>query len=195
MSLKIKHFLCIALVFQAIIGSSQIILDNASFEGEPQDATIPTGWQPCALGTTPDILPGFWGVKLEAFEGDSYLGLITRDDGTWESIGQRTSATIKSGDCYEFSLMLAHSKEYAGYNKAIKLRIWGGKTACSKDEIIGESPFINHTEWKKYLFKFSPDTDLNYIIFEAQHMDGIYFNYRGNILIDDCSPIQDCERV
>ena len=69
--------------------SSQIYLTNASFEGEPQDATVPTGWFACELGTTPDILPGFWGVYSESSEGETYLGLITREDGTFESIGQR----------------------------------------------------------------------------------------------------------
>jgi len=185
----------VAFLLQISLGSAQIVLDNASFEGEPQDATIPTGWQPCAMGTTPDILPGAWGVRLEAYEGNSYLGLITRDDGTWESIGQRTNKSISAGECYSFSMMLAHSKEYAGFNKAIKLRIWGGQTACQKDQLLGETSFINHTEWKMYEFKFLPEVDLNYIIFEAQHMDGIYFNYKGNILIDDCSVIDQCERA
>lgn len=174
---------------------SQITLDNPSFEGETQDATTPGGWHPCELGTTPDILPGYWGVKLEADDGDSYLGLITRKDGTWESVGQRLSEPMKSGNCFSFSLMLANSKDYSGYNKAVKLKIWGGKTSCSKDQLLGESGYINHAEWKSYQFKFFSKMDLNYIIFEAQYMDGIYFYYQGNILLDNCSTIDMCDRA
>jgi Carbohydrate binding domain len=191
-----KSFL-ILLVLVAVrsAGVAQIVLDNSSFEGEPQDATTPMGWQPCEAGTTPDILPGFWGVKEEPYEGNSYLGLITRENGTWESIGQRTSSTILKDGCYQFTLMLAHSKDYAMYNKPIKLRIWGGVTACAKHQLLGESNFINHTNWKKYEFKFRAETDINYIIFEAHYMDGIYFFYKGNILIDDCSVIEQCDRA
>ncbi|MFK7808628.1 MAG: hypothetical protein AB8F74_12560 [Saprospiraceae bacterium] len=190
-----KSYIIISLLSFCSMAFAQVTLDNASFEGKPQDATIPTGWQPCAMGTTPDLLPGFWGVQLEAHEGDSYLGLITRDDGTFESVGQRTSQPLIGGECYTFQLMLSHSKEYAGYNKAIKLKIWGGKTACSKDQLLGESSFINHTDWKMYQFKFQPAVDINYIIFEAQHMDGVYFHYKGNILIDACSAIEQCDRA
>ena len=190
-----RHLLFLILSFQTFFLGAQIKLDNASFEGEHQDATTPAGWQDCEEGTTPDILPGPWGVKIEPYDGDSYLGLITRKNGTWESIGQRLSETMKAEECYTFSLMLAHSRDYAGYNKAIKLRIWGGRTACAKDQLLGETTFINHTDWKRYVFKFLPEVDINYIIFEAQIMDGIYFDYNGNILIDDCSSIDNCDRA
>ena len=70
-------------------------LNNASFEGVPQDATTPSGWQECELGTTPDILPGFWNVYTEASDGETFIGLITRDDGSFESIGQRLSSPLK----------------------------------------------------------------------------------------------------
>ena len=107
---------------------AQIYLNNASFEGEPQDATVPVGWFPCARGTTPDILPGPWGVTTESSDGDTYVGLITREDGTWESIGQRLKSPVKPRECYTFTLDLAHSDTYSGYNNPLKLRIWGGET-------------------------------------------------------------------
>ncbi len=177
------------------IPEHNVKLDNASFEGERQDATVPAGWQPCAQGTTPDILPGFWGVKLEPQDGDSYIGLITRDDGTWESIGQRLSGPLLSGNCYSFSLSLAHSKDYAGYNKPVRLVVWGGKTSCSKDQILFESDYINHQEWKKYDYKMAIEQDINYVIFEAQYMNGLYFYYKGNVLVDDCSDFVLCDRA
>jgi len=190
-----NHLILILLLTTFGFSQKDIRLDNASFEGERQDATVPTGWQPCAEGTTPDILPGFWGVKLDPFEGESYMGLITRDDGTFESIGQRLSGPLKTGDCYRFSLALANSKDYAGYNKPIKLVIYGGRTNCSKDQLLISTEYISHQDWKKYTFQFVPEKDLNYIIFEAQYMDGLYFHYKGNILVDDCSVFKLCDRA
>ena len=173
----------------------QITLDNASFEGEPQDATVPVNWFPCEKGTTPDILPGPWGVQTEASEGETYMGLITRKNGTWESVGQRLSEPLKKKTCYKFNLDLAHSKTYSGYNKSIKLKIWGGTRSCKKSQLLGETTFIDHAEWKNYQFQFVTKKKINYIIFEAYYMDGLFFHYNGNILIDNCSEFVECNRA
>ncbi|NJK84417.1 MAG: hypothetical protein HC912_12160 [Saprospiraceae bacterium] len=116
----------------AALAQQDIYLSNTSFEGQPDDATIPVGWFACTPSTTPDILPGPWGVYQEATEGDTYMGLITRGDGTFESIGQRLPKAIKAKECYKFSLDLAHSDTYAGYSEPIKLRIWLGQQKCEK---------------------------------------------------------------
>ncbi|MCB9283956.1 MAG: hypothetical protein H6563_07785 [Lewinellaceae bacterium] len=174
----------------------QIYLINPSFEGdEPQDATVPAGWHACKMGTTPDILPGIWGVYTEPSEGETFVGLITRADGTWESIGQRLSAPVLPKDCYTITLDLAHSKTYAGYNNPIRLRIWGGVTKCNKDQLLAESKFIEHTDWETYSFQFVPKQPLNYIILEANYTDGSNFSYQGNILIDNVRPIKTCIRA
>jgi len=188
-------FIIVTILLAYAVPDQTVTLDNASFEGERQDATVPAGWHPCVEGTTPDILPGFWGVKLDPFDGESYMGLITRNDGTWESVGQRLSGPLVSGNCYNFSLALAHSKDYAGFNKPIRLVIWGGRTSCSKDQMLIETDYINHQDWKKYNYKIVAEKDINFIIFEAQYMNGVYFYYRGNILVDDCSDFELCDRA
>ncbi|MEM1323489.1 MAG: hypothetical protein AAGG75_24705 [Bacteroidota bacterium] len=175
--------------------SAQIHLENPSFEDPADDATVPTGWHPCKQGTTPDILPGSWGVQQEASDGETYMGLITRADGTWESVGQRLRKPLKAKDCYTFSLDLSRSDAYAGYVLPLKLVVWGGRKRCSKDQKLGETELIKHTEWKNYKFQFVPKAQINYIIFEAQYMDGIYFSYEGNILLDACSAIFSCQRA
>ena len=175
-------------------GAQVIYLNNASFEGEPQDATVPVGWFPCAEGTTPDILPGPWGVYEEAAEGETYVGLITREDGSWESIGQRLSAPLKKGDCYVFSIDLARSGTYADYNEALRLRIWGGRRKCDQTQLLFESPLIESSDWTTYTVDFFADKDLHYIILEAFHEDDA-FGRRGNLLIDNISPIKKCARA
>ncbi|MCB0635909.1 MAG: hypothetical protein KDC54_04805 [Lewinella sp.] len=169
-------------------------LNNASFEGEPQDATVPIGWFPCEPGTTPDILPGFWGVYQEAAEGETFVGLITRENGTWESITQRLPATLREPQCYTFNLDLARAPTYSGYSRPLKLRIWGGTDKCGKAQLLYESPLIEHTRWQKYGVEFVPEQPINYLIFEAFHSERS-FRYAGNILLDNISPIQLCPRA
>lgn len=181
------------LLFSFYQPSSDIIYwQNPSFEGEPQDATVPIGWLPCEEGTTPDILPGFWGVYQEAADEETYVGLIIRRDGSWESITQRLSHTIQHKDCYTFSLDLAHSKTYSGYNQPVKLRVWGSTNKCTKDQLLFESPLIKDTNWKKYLVEFTAEQPIRYIILEAYHRRGYL---EGNILLDNLSPLQKCPRV
>ncbi|MCB0570457.1 MAG: carbohydrate binding domain-containing protein [Phaeodactylibacter sp.] len=177
-----------------VLLSAQAYIKNASFEGKAQDATVPAGWFACEAGTTPDILPGPWGVYEEAAEGETYVGLITREDGTWESIGQRLSPTLKPKECYTFTLAVAHSQTYAGYNNPLRLRIWGGTARCGKDQMLLETGFIREPEWEEFEVQFVPKKPINYILVEAFYKDG-NFSYRGNILIDDFSPIKKCVRA
>ncbi len=171
----------------------QIKLVNPSFEGEPQDATVPTGWMPCESGTTPDILPGPWGVYQEAADGDTFLGLITRADGTFESIGQRLTQPLKQNECYSFSLDLARSSTYTGYNHPLKLRVWGSITRCQKAELLYESPLIQHEDWETYPFSFATKFQYHYIILEAYAPNNQAV--KGNILLDNCSKISLCKRA
>lgn len=174
--------------------TNSIRLENAGFEGEPSDATVPAGWHPCEENTTPDILPGPWGVYNEPSEGETFVGIITRQDGTFESFGQRTSAPLEKNECYRFQVDLAHSKTYTGYNRPLKLRIYAGQTKCDALQEIARTGFIEHTQFKTYKFSFTPETELNYIIIKAHYRDGT-FSHMGNILIDNLSVIQRCPRA
>jgi len=179
----------------SLLVAQEIRLANASFEGTPSDATMPQQWNTCQRGSTPDILPGFWGVYLEPFEGGSYIGLITREDGSFESIGQKLSIPFKKNECYKFTAELAHSNVYANYNLPIRLRIWGAKTRCSKDQLLAETPSIKHIEWKTYPLQFVAEEDFPYIIIEAYYAKGVYFPYKGNLLLDNISVFKLCPGV
>jgi len=173
----------------------QVSLFNSSFEGEPQDATMPIGWIGCEDGTTPDILPGPWGVYQSAYDGQSYLGLIVRKNGTWECIGQRLSQSLKADNCYFFKMMIANSKTYNGYNKPAVLRVWGGDDRCEKKQKLYESPPIDHTDWKSYTIRFKPKKDIQFIIIEAFYNTKLQYTYNGNIIFDAMSPISNCDRA
>lgn len=176
------------------VGSGQISFSNPSFEDQPADATVPQGWLPCALGTTPDILPGFWGEYGEAQDGDTYIGLITRQDGSHESIGQRFSDKLQEKGCYHFKISLAKGEDYIGFSKPLKLRIWIGANLCDKQQMIFESKLIENTSWEVFEVKFSAKKTSQYMIIEAFHSDVIE-DYKGNILIDNMSFVFSCDRV
>ena len=194
MSFRFLLFM-LALFFCTAVYSQSISLDNASFEGTPEDATLPQGWFAVELGTTPDILPGFWGVTTEASEGDTYIGLITRSDGSYESISQRLEEPLTKQLCYSFSLDLARSKSYAGYNFPIKLRAYAGVKRGKKTQLIWSSPTIQHEEWETYDVKFTAEKNFNFIIIEAYFGDGLLFHYNGNVLIDAITTIEACDRA
>ena len=168
-------------------------LKNSSMEGEPQDATMPLGWFGCQEGTTPDICPETWGVDNEPYDGKTYVGLITRPDGSWESIGQRLSEPLVKGDCYNFSIVLAHSDTYAGYDAPTRLRIWLGDSRCNKSTLLGETRAIRHYEWKQYDFRVIPEESYQYIILECYYPVEQFMS-AGNILIDRVIGFYKCER-
>ena len=185
--------------FIMLIGSTsvnaQITLNNPSFEGIPKDAVTPRGWSSCGNYTTPDILPGHWGVTRDPINGNTFVGLITREDNTWEYIGQQLSQPMKANECYTFQANIARSPFYAGYNKPIKMKIWGGTDSCEKEQLLAQTEPIIHSDWKPYDFLFFPKKSYQFIIFEAYFVDGTTVPYRGNFLMDNCSTIDVCERA
>lgn len=172
----------------------KIHLNNPSFEDYPRASACPAGWTSVTPGSTPDIMPGAWGVKAAPFDGETCVALVTREDGTREDIGQKLSQPLKAGVCYTFSLYLSHSKDYVGYNYPARLRIWGG-AGPSKQQLLASSALIDHADWKEYKFQFVPNHAMQYIILEAYYAPGVLFRYKGNILLDLCSPIERCDRA
>jgi len=174
---------------------SQLTLSNASFEDKPKDATTPIGWSSCGFYSTPDILPGYWEVTHKPVNGKTFLGLITRGDGTNESIGQKVSSTMKKNECYSFTVTLARSNTYANYNKPVICKIWGGTRSCEKKQLLAQTTAIEHIEWKEYEFVFLPKMNYDFIIIEAYFTKDSYYPYKGNLLIDACSTIDECDRA
>ena len=185
---------CIFLLASLPVGSQDPRVPNPSFEDEPRDATVPQGWLPCQPGTTPDILPGYWGVYLPPADGESYVGLITRPNGTWESIGTRMSAPLVPETCYDMAIDLAHSESYAGYAGRIRLRIWAGSLKCLKDQLIWESPVIESTDWKTFPIRFRADGPHRYLLLEAFYSEE-EFSFAGNILLDRLTGPRSCEKT
>lgn len=178
--------------FISSVLTAQVKLNNPGFEDEPSDARTPMGWFNCERGTTPDILPGVYGIYMDSDEGETYMGIITRADGSFESIGQRLSAKLSKEKCYYFQISLAQAEQYVGYEEPLKLRAWISGKKCGKDQMIFESPFINEQEWKNFTIKFTPENNAKYILLEAFHPEK---GTKGHILLDNMTYILPCMKV
>lgn len=180
-----------------------IQLFNPSFEDFARCCQPPTGWRDCGFQgeTPPDVQPaGGFSVNRPAQDGRTYMGMVTRDNDTWESVEQRLEYPLEKNSCYSFSIHLCRSDVYVSgtstnrnqlesFTNPIKLRIWGGTGSCTKRELLGESELIRNIEWKKFDFKFEPNSTITYIILEAFYKTPTLLPYNGNILIDNASDI------
>lgn len=191
MNIYIKVFYISLFLICSAEYSAQTYLTNPSMEDKPADATMPSGWFAGNDSTTPDILPGYWGVYLEPEDGETYVGLITRGDGTYESISQRLEQNLNKNSCYSMSFYLAHSDNYSGYNKPLKLRVWIASKKNKREQLIYTSPHISSEEWTQYKVDFYPDKKMKYLIIEA-YDDG---QSEGNILIDGISGPRICHKA
>ncbi len=179
-----------------------ITLVNPSFEDMPRHSKPPRGWTDCGTvgETPPDVQPsGTFSVTKPAIDGDTYLGMVVRDNDTWEMVSQRLSMPMKKGQCYAFSIHLCRSELYVStsrisdettnYTTPAKLRIYGGFDHCDKQYLLGETNLIINTRWLEYQFKFEPIDNYSYISFEAFYKTPTLFPYNGNILLDNASAI------
>lgn len=202
-----------------------ISLRNPSFEDTPrkggyyQNAAQRQknnikGWYDCGiinfnLETAPDIHPSdYWSNTKQPSDGRTYLGMVTRDNDSWESVSQELPTPLKAGQCYSFSIELSKSERYISgsrlnaedkpkynYTTPSVLRMWGGYGYCGTAELLAESVPVKNSEWKTYTFKLSPKANYKYITFEAFYKVPVVFPYNGHILVDNCSKIIqiDCE--
>jgi outer membrane protein OmpA-like peptidoglycan-associated protein len=178
---------------------------NPSFEDVSKSGQTPKGWYNCGWPeeqeSPPDVQPGQFAVTKPPSHGNSYLGLVVRDNETWEGVGQRLSGPLEKGQCYEFTMDVCRSELYistskltgqeANYATPAKLLIWGGTGYCGKTELLYETTVITNTRWLGHTFKLMPKNgNYQYIFFEAYYKTPVLFPYNGNIMLDNASPIR-----
>ncbi len=188
-----------------------ITLTNPSFEDTPRSGALggapPAGWFDCGgiKETSPDIQPGSFGVVKTASNGSTYLGLVVRDNETYESVAQRLSQPLEAGKCYEWNMDLCRSEEYTSqtstsnskllsFSSAVQLRVWGGNGFCDRAELLYTTPYVVNTRWLGYIMTLKPKKNYSFIVIEAFFKTPMLFPYNGNVLIDNASAIKqiDC---
>lgn len=202
---KLRLLAVLCLLFAGVVLYAQqgmIVLRNASFEDQPSHSKTPKEWIDCGFPdeSEPDIQPsGEFGVTMLPYDGDTYLGMVVRDNSTWERVSQHLSKPMVQGSCYEFSIHLAKSPTYisqsrvtdqkVNYVRNAKLRIYGGNTPCDRQQLLAESELVKDFDWKRFTFNFAPEDNYTFITFEAYYQTPTLFPYNGNLLLDNASAI------
>lgn len=190
-----------------------IRLKNPSFEGTPKRGGFDfeenlDGWFDCGQKrlmneSPPDVHPdGFWKVTKPAYEGKTYLGVVVRDNYSYESVSTQLSSPLKADQIYTLSLYMATSKNYYSLSRKTEnpvnfdtptlLRIWGASDLCGEKELLYESLAIKNEEWQKYEITLKPLKDCTFLTLSAyftKYKKGLEFPYNGNILLDNISDI------
>jgi len=194
------------------VKSQEIYLVNPSFEGQPNPGLAPEGWIDCGMTgeTPPDTHPAppergnFFNVVAPSQHGQTYLGLVVRGNDTWERVAQKLNKPLSAGQCYKFNLQLAKSPSYLSlsksvgreveFNEPVVIRLWAGNDYCSQGELLDETDVIDHSYWQEYNFEFTTAREFRYFMIEAFYKTPVLFPYRGNVLLDNCSPIVACSQ-
>ena len=189
----------------------EIQLRNPSFEDMPRNSAAPRGWTDCGFPgeTPPDVHPDprfEFQVSKQAQHGKTYLGMVTRDNETYESVGQQMTAAFVGGQCYELNLQLARSDTYlsrsqrtklpSNYVTPVVLRVYGGWSVCDRQEKLGQSEIVTNYDWSEYRFKLSPSKPYTHLVFEVYYKPQSMLPYNGNILLDNVKPLKpiDCDK-
>lgn len=220
------RILSILLVFFSALSvhGQDIALVNPSFEGIPKQGRerfYLRGWYDCGVvfrgETPPDVHPinGLWGNFKKPNDGTTYVGLVTRDNDTYEGISQRLSSSMAADQCYRFSISIARNNIYISgsrkkqmerennffghleplktdvpYTTPVVLRIWGGNRYGEEAELLAESEAIDHNDWMEYQFEFKPTQNYEYFTLSAFYKVPTLETYNGHILIDNASDLK-----
>ena len=181
-----------------------IFLNNPSFEDMPRHSFPPKGWRNCGPRdeTPPDIHPDpefLFKVGMKAQDQNTFVGMVTRDTETYESLGQELTTPFVGGQCYRFDIHLARSRSYlsmskitrqpTNYIEPVQLRIWGGYSYCDRSQLLGTSELVTNWDWGQYNIKPSPEQDFTHLILEAYYPPASLLPSNGNILLDNARPL------
>jgi hypothetical protein len=142
----------------------------------------------------------FWNVDTKPFNGNNFVGMVTRKDNSFEAIGQELERPLKKDSTYQFSIYLCRSKTYksptmdsqsdsVSFAAPVHLSVWGIQASKEDYELLAVSPLVANTNWKKFRFTIKPENNIEVLILQATFHDADGEPYCGNILLDMMSDI------
>jgi hypothetical protein len=143
----IKYTFFFFLLFLTKVEAQQMIeLKNPSLEDVPASGKTPKSWENWGSPreSDVDIQPGQFDVLYKTYHGKTYVGMVVRDNDTYESIGQNLpyENRLMKGKKYKMSLYLAKALYYNSksattgkkdsYEEPAILKIWGRNSKTKK---------------------------------------------------------------
>lgn len=224
MKLFIIHLL--SLNIQVALMAQDILITNPSFEGKNSRNWAPwrsyldydnfsgnisvaytfnlPGWLDTGPATEnpPDVFTALsteWQIQAEAHSGKYFVSLVTRPNGTVESITQELPKPLLPGK-YLFTIWVRQSSTFfspiddsgntlVSFTYPTKLRIGGRNSILQDHEILVESQSLNNLNWEQLILTLNPNKQYRYITVEAFFPNAIAPT-AGHLLIDDCALIR-----
>jgi len=145
-------------------------------------------------------------VKKSPVDGAHFIGMVTRQDSTYESFYQKLSKPLLEGKSYEFSIYLCTSSRLKSsvrkkdgendfrvrkFDQGAIFRIQGSNSKSKEFQILAETEIVSNEDWKKFEFVLKPESNYDILILEvffdlSRSKDPIC---NANVLLDNCSPI------
>lgn len=181
-----------AISFNPFETAAQNYITNPGFEGPDGVEVIPEDWfAGCGVMNTPDTQPGWWNVENVPQEGNSYISLLFKEDGTTESVYQKLPTPLQADACYIIEIQLAQACQDSlsdlfpyDLNHPGDLIIRGSATyGCNNGQVLASFEQISNCNWKTYYAIFQADSTINYIYVEFSKGTSLYQN--GSVLIDE----------
>lgn len=202
--IRFLSFLAVCLPLN-IFSQSDILLENSSFEGNAAAGKTPWGWFDCGSpGNSPtdlhDANSSFFNVEIYPADGVTCLGMVTREDGTIEGVGQKLAHPLKKDQWYRLSFYACYNQDLSSmsqtsqtivsFSNPVVIVISGGNNPCESLETLAISDPIDQVPWNRISLLFKPNQDLNYITIQSEFDPNFFIHYNGNVLMDDLSFIQ-----
>lgn len=180
-----------------------ITLPNPSFEGTARHSSLPEGWLNAGHPdeSPPDVFPNdFFGPKPDAADGETYLGLVTRDNATQEAVFAPLSNPMLAGRTYRLSVALARAEVYLSpsrtaevvdnFNRPVRLCIWGRNALGDQRELLAVTEPLPHPNWMEYHFDLRPSRSYTHLELGVTYAADAKLPYNGNLLMDRLSALQ-----
>ena len=169
--------------------SAQELLRNGTFAqgGTLQNVYVQHGilewWGSTGKNESPpDVhtaFTGYWGVQQHPYEGDTYVGLVCRPNGTSEFIYQKLQTPLMPGKHYQFAVYASTSADYISatretptikrnFTDPCRIVISGKKKHKGDLDILAKSSPITWLEWQKIWLDFEVDEPYKFFVISVE---------------------------
>ena len=126
------------------------------------------------------------------------MGLVARDNETWERVSQRLEEplqpwqgyTMRFYTCqsYAFRSISRSTGEEVDYTTPVLLRIYGGQRPCDEHDLLATVGPVNWRRWRAHDVYLDVKEKYTYISIEAYYAKGKH-KTNGHVLLDALGPI------